>query len=304
MQRPTPDGWNLHFNRVQGSGEPVLMVPGFAMNPFILGFHPRGKSFMHFVRDAGFDAWSVELRGLGRNKGGRRRDVGLAERALLDRPRAIQHVRERTGAERVHLVGCSLGGSLVYTLLAHEPDAPIGHVISMGGPLWWKDPPALVRAFSRLGPVIGRVPMRGTRHLARAALPVISRTAPFLLKLYLNPDNVDLSQPDELVKTVENPAPRINRQLAAWIRAGRLNLKGLDIVEGVGKVHNPLLLVTGSGDGIAPASACVPVLEAWGGRSQHLHVDGPHPWAHADLFIGHEAETKVFQPVVDFLRST
>jgi pimeloyl-ACP methyl ester carboxylesterase len=303
MRRPTPDGWTLHFNRVRGEGEPVLMVPGFAMNPYILGFHPRGRSFMQYIADSGFDAWSVELRGLGRNKGGRRRNIGLAERALVDLPHAIAHVREATGAERVHLIGCSLGGSIVYSLLAHEPDADVGKVVSIGGPLWWKDPPVLVRAYARLGPVIGRVPIRGTRHLAKAALPVISRAAPGLLGLYLNHNNVDLSQPDELVKTVEDPAPRVNRQLAAWIRSGRLTIRGMDIVAGVGQVQNPLLLVTGSGDGIAPLGACDPVLDAWGGPSEHLHVDGEHPWSHADLFIGHEAEPKVFAPIADFLSS-
>ena len=90
MKRTTPDGWTLHFNRVQGDGPPVLMVPGFAMNPSILSFHPRGRSFMHALRDRGFDCWSVELRGIGRNKGGRHKSVGLAEKSdlplsLLDR---------------------------------------------------------------------------------------------------------------------------------------------------------------------------------------------------------------------------
>jgi len=303
MRRTTPDGWTLHFDRWRGDGEPVLMVPGFAMNPFILGFHPRGRSLMEHMHDAGFDPWSVELRGLGRNKGGDRRQIGLSERALVDLPTAIQHVRERTGAERVHLVGCSLGGSIVYGMLANSPEEAVGKVISIGGPLWWKDPPTVVRAFSLLGPVLGRLPMRGTRQLARSAVPVLTRFAPSLLRLYINPQNVDLSQPDELVKTVENPAPRINRQLAAWIRHGRLRIGGLDIVLGVDRVKNPLLLVTGSGDGIAPVSACAPVLEAWGGPTEHLHVDGQHPWSHGDLFIGHEAEQKVFEPMAAFLRS-
>ena len=301
MKRTTPDGWTLHFNRVQGDGPPVLMVPGFAMNPSILGFHPRGRSFMHALRDRGFDCWSVELRGIGRNKAGRRKTVGLAEKSLTDLPLAIQHVRERTGAEEVHLVGCSLGGSIVYTMLAHDPEAPVGKVVSLGGPLWWKDPPVLVKSFARLGPVLGRVPVRGTRRLAKVVLPTAARFAPFVLTLYMNPDNVDLSQPQELLKTVEDPVPRENRQLAAWIRQGRLRIRGLDIVDGVGRVKKPLMLVTGSGDGIAPASACEPVLEAWGGPARHLHVDGAYPWSHADLFIGHEAEEKVFHPVAEFL---
>jgi hypothetical protein len=85
------------------------------------------------------------------------------------------------------------------------------------------------------------------------------------------------------------------------IRAGRLKIRGLDIVDGAGGVQNPLMLVTGSGDGIAPVGACDPVLDAWGGPAQHLHVDGEHPWSHAVLFIGHETEPKVFAPIAEFL---
>jgi pimeloyl-ACP methyl ester carboxylesterase len=301
-QAPTPDGWLLSFKRVPGDGPPVLLVPGFAMNSFILGFHPSGPSLMDDLASRGLDVWAVDLRGQGSNTRGPRRAIGLAERALIDLPAALRHVRRVTGAERVHLIGCSLGGTLVYTLLAHEPRAQVDRVVAIGAPLSWSDPNPLVKAFGYLGPVAGRIPIQGSRRAARIALPVLTRLAPRLLGIYMNPDNIDLARADQLVQTVEDPAPRIVRQLGAWIRHGEPVVNGVHVSQGLGQVDRDLLVVTGSGDGIAPESACHAVERHWGGRVQRLHVGtADQPWAHADLFIARDSHQRVFEPMARFL---
>ena len=108
MQRDTRlvdngDGWQLELTRFSPAGgvasgaRPVLMVPGYAMNSFILSFHPTGVSMVEYLVNDGLEVWTVDLRGQGgsrRVSGGGR--FGLRELSLVDVPAAIRHVLQNT----------------------------------------------------------------------------------------------------------------------------------------------------------------------------------------------------------------
>lgn len=311
-QLTTPDGWTLGLRRwwggggaPRGHGQPVLFVPGYGMNAHIFGFHPEGPGFMEYLARRGFDPWAVDLRGQGdgRKTGLRRgRRIRLAEQALVDLPLVLDHISAVTGHRRVHAVGCSLGGALLYTLLAHRGDQHIGRMAAVASPLRWDARHPVVSTFGLLGPVLGRVPMRGTRPAARLGLPVLSRLTPRLLSIYLTAEKLDLSHSRELVRTVEDPDHHISRQLAAWIRSRDLVVEGVNVRQALAKVSTPLLLITASADGIVPPATAQSVLGAIGGETHHVHVGGPDdPWAHVDLFVGSGARQRVFRPVADWL---
>jgi pimeloyl-ACP methyl ester carboxylesterase len=297
----TEDGWDLTLHRVgSGRGEPVLFMPGYAMNSSILRPNNAGPSIMGHLQSRGFDPWALDPRGIGESRKGDSGSIGLQQRALIDLPGAVSHILQATGAEKVHLVGCSLGGALVYAWLSHHPQAPVRSVVSMGGPLVWEKVPLYLRAFGALETPASMVQLRGTRLAATYGLPVIAKLVPGLLRLYLNPENVDISNPSELAKTVENPNPRISKQVARWIRQGDLSVGGRNVRIGLRHVKCPLMLVTGDGDGIAPARCCIPALSAFGGATVHLHLSGGYRWSHADMFIGMDARQHVFEPIVQF----
>lgn len=315
-------GWSLELVRSVRRGgpeagrRPLLMVPGYAMNSFILGYHPSDVSMVEHLALAGVEVWTCNLRGQGgsaaaRGQGppgpstSRVRRYGLAELALVDLPAVIAELRRRTttGTDRVDLVGCSLGASLLYAWLAHHPaDHGAGAVIAVGGPLRWEAVhPAMALAFTspRLA---GALPFRGTRALAAASLPWLSR-APGLLSLYMNARRIDLSNPAELARTVEDPVPWINRQVAHWVRQRDLVVGGLNICEAIGAVDLPVLVVMANRDGIVPASTARSVQRLMRpGRVQVLEVGDERNWyAHADLFIGRDARRQVFEPMERWL---
>ena len=64
---------------------PVVILPGYGMNSFIFGFHPRGLSLEAYLASRGIEVWSVDLRGQGRARstGGDDR-FGLASRGEAD----------------------------------------------------------------------------------------------------------------------------------------------------------------------------------------------------------------------------
>ena len=303
----TPDGWSLELHRGVRSGDapgkPVLFVPGFGMNAFIFRYHPRGTSFMASLLDAGLDPWSVDLRGQtsAHARPGARTDIGLADHAFADLPAAFDFVARATGHDRVHAIGCSLGGALLYGYGGTLRDHRIDRLVTMGTPLKWTAPSAVVRGFARLGPLLG-VPVRGTRHAARAVLPIVSKLAPRLLSVYLNPALTHVGPARELSRTVEDPHPRVNRQLSRWIRHGDLLLDSVNVTEALRQFDRPLLVIVGSGDRICPPEVALAALEVAGGPTRSLRVGtDAEGVSHADLFIADMAEERIFRPVARFL---
>ncbi|MFU8806740.1 MAG: alpha/beta fold hydrolase, partial [Bradymonadaceae bacterium] len=254
-------GWQLEIKRFVNPGtlvpgrRPVLMIPGYCMNTFILSYHPRGMSMVAYLVDQGFEVWTANLRGQGDSKrrGGDRR-YGFQDLALVDFPvvRDLVLNETRTDALEFDAVGCSLGASVLYAYIAHHQKSHhIGALVNIGGPLRWNTVHPLVRGILASPTLAGAVRVRGTRHMARAFIPLAQRV-PALLALYLNPDIIDLSAAGELVKTIDDPSTHLNRQIAHWVRNKDLVVDGLNITHSLSTIDIPLLCILASHDGIVP----------------------------------------------------
>ncbi|MFO0624274.1 MAG: alpha/beta fold hydrolase [Polyangiales bacterium] len=314
---PNGEGWMLSLRRTVGAEvahgaggaprRPVLIVPGYGMNSFIFGFHPTGRSLEAHLAWRGFEVWSVDLRAQGRSRpldGAGDRRFGLAHLGLVDVPAALDFVRAHTttGAAQVDVIGASLGASIMFITAGVRGAADLGALVSFGGPLRWERVhPALSLAFASPA-LVGRVPFRGTRALARVALPLLTRV-PALLSVYLNTSVTDMSRADEMVETVEDPIPQVNEEIARWIKSRDLFVRGVNVTEAAAALPNPLLSVVALNDGIVPPETA---------RSAHarsraaerslLEVGSPgRPMAHADLFISRYAEAEVFEPLAAWL---
>lgn len=306
------DGWNLqirqtrHRSRHNPALAPIAIIPGYGMNNFLFSFHPRGTSMELCLAEAGFEVWSLNLRA----QGGSRpvspdaEPPSFAAFAGVDLPAVLECIGGRTASpgHPISLIGCSLGGTIAYTYLAlHPRQQRVGAVVTMGSPIHWDRPPLLFKLLGVRPDLIERVRLRGTRPMVRAALPLLQRL-PRLAQLYLNPAHVDLHALHELARTVENPQPRLNRELAEWLAAGRLTVRGRDIAEALQSVSTPLLVTLANRDGIVPTDSVASVRRYWGGQADELVVGTPDDWySHADLFIGNEAPAKVFAPIAAWL---
>ena len=102
-------GWRLAMSRRRPAGDappaarPVLIVPGYGMNSYIFGFHPRGPSMIDCLSARGLEVWTVDLRGQGRSiraRGNNR--YGLADLAIEDLGAAIAHVLANTTTGATH----------------------------------------------------------------------------------------------------------------------------------------------------------------------------------------------------------
>jgi pimeloyl-ACP methyl ester carboxylesterase len=288
---------------------PVLIVPGYGMNTSVFGYHPSGPSMEECLARAGFEVWCVDLRGQGDSFClGQPRPYGLTDLACLDVRSAIRTVRERsfTAAELgVHGVGCSLGATLLYLSLGQPEPERLASMVSIGGPMRWVEVHPLLRRLFVWPSLAGFVPIRGTRRTVRLLLPLLLRF-PRLLSLYLHPDLIDTSDIDRLVRSVEDPSPQLNREIAEWIRAGELEVGGLRLSQVLRQCELPLLCVAANADGIVPPASVFSAYEAIGSarRRKILVGSAQRHFAHADLFVSRHSQELVFAPVAEWLAQT
>jgi pimeloyl-ACP methyl ester carboxylesterase len=309
----TDDGWKLHLRRTlspsrfEPGSRPLLIVPGYGMNSFIFSYHPRGTSMERTLAEAGFEVWSMNLRGQGPSRCQHRSPAGptLYHYATVDVPCAIEHVLQttRTRARDLVLIGCSLGGSIAYSYLALRGDHRVARLITMGAPLRWDQIHPLVRVMFASPTVVGALRLSRTRELIRGAMPLLLR-APSLLSLYMNAATIDTRRMSEMTRTVEDPHPAVNRDIARWLKRRDLELDGVNITRAMRSIRLPLLVVLANRDGIVPERTALTAVDAWGSPDVDvLRVGDAHNWyAHANLFVADDAPDLVFQPMIRWLQ--
>jgi pimeloyl-ACP methyl ester carboxylesterase len=285
---------------------PVLIVPGYGMNSFIFGYHPRGRSFEAALVNAGLETWRVDLRAQGPSKSvGGGQVYGLADLAKTDLGAAIDCVLERTVTSRtsVAVIGASLGGSIMFAHAALVPEHRIGAMVAIGAPVRWVRAHPLVRAAFVSPGLVGMLPLRGTRAFAKTFMPALLRHMPWVLSMYLNREHVDLDSVDELTKTIEDPNRHINREIAAWVGRKDLLLGTTNVTHALRSIAVPLLTVVANADGIVPRETAEYAHHHVASRERMLlQVGSPTlRLAHADMFLSDHAEELVYRPIREWI---
>lgn len=306
-------GWRLSLTQTYQSKKvrkdlmPLVIVPGYGMNSFIFGFHPGGVSLEGHLCDQGFEVWRADLRGQGASapSEGGSEDFSLEDLALTDLGVAIDTVLAHTvtQADKVSVLGASLGGSLMFAQAVANPGHHMGALVSMGAPVRWEAVHPLVRLAFGSDRVVGLVRFKGTRKLAEVALPYLARLTPWLLRVYMNPEITDLTAAREMVKTVEDPRRSINLEIARWLRTKDLIVRGVNVAEGLSKITQPLLCIAAHGDGVVPLATAEYPYHRVASASKELIVVGDPGlhMAHADMFVSSQAHEKVFHPMSRWL---
>ncbi|HEY3446578.1 MAG TPA: alpha/beta fold hydrolase [Myxococcales bacterium] len=309
---PDDDGWLLALNqtwdpdRLEKRRRPVVIVPGYGMNSFIYSYHPSGVSLEGFLAEAGLEVWRADLRAQGGSvRVGGGDDYALEDLALTDLSAASKAILERTltRADRLDMLGGSLGGTLMLAHVALRPDHRVTTLVCMGSPVRWEKVHPVLKLASCAPHLVGLLPFHGTRRLAGIALPLLARYTPWLLSIYMNPEITDTSAAQEMARTVEDPNRHVNRQIAYWVRHKDLVLDGMNLSEAIRQLQNPLLVVLAKGDGIVPPETAAWPYHHIGSAAKRLVEVGTQTvaMAHADMFVSRHAHERVFAPIRDWL---
>ncbi len=304
----TPDGWHITLYRYCGDtpGEPVLLCHGLSGNRFNF-VYPLGRSTVDHLVNAGYDCWAIELRGCRSSTpppGKQLHDVCFEEYVRQDLPTAVAHILRNSDGERLHWIGHSMGGMLLYAYeLVHGSDT-LASGITLGTPPGFDG-------------------VRHSRHpLALAAMTRFPRSASVLMRLTtplipllrlsnsIAPINWENMQSGvHFYNLMELPPPPVLAQFSQWAQTNewRLDDGQLDVLTGLRTLATPLLTIGGAADSLAPPRN----LERF-----HEHVPSDDKallilsranghsadYNHVDLVFSRRGKKEVFQPILEWLQ--
>lgn len=296
-------------------GIPVLMCHGLGACRYNLDLDRRYSWAYHLSR-VGFDVWVLDLRGNNFSLSPRGWDWDFDDH-LLDVRAVVDYVLACTGSTRVHWVGHSMGGLLLYAYLSVYGDSKIGAGVALGSPCCFSTPRDY-RVGLWFAWLLDWLPMVPLALVVRLLIPYV-----FLLRwlpgwvircvpkgvLPLNPSNVELSDLRWIAyNVVRSTSSRLFQQFAMWVRSGRFCSfdGGVDYRENLDRVELPLLIFSGSVDRVARRRYVEHALDLFVrarltyielGRSCGFRED----YGHGDMVFGRYALEEVFPLVRGFL---
>lgn len=309
----TADGWEIavsHYRDVSGDPParalPVLLCHGLAANR--LGFDIDHRySLARFLVAAGYDVYAVDLRGHGLSQrpsrpAGRHWRWGFNDYCVRDLPAAYDAVLAHSGAARLHHVGHSMGGILLYARAALG-ERRVASGITIGSALDYSGLPTSFSLLAPLAPLTHLSP-RVQTDLPERVSAALTRFGPrFIDPNVVDRRNVDLAVYRRMAATVTHPTSgRVLRDLARAIDGrGLLAEDGRPysaLLRGRG-YEFPILSVSGSADvQCRPATAArFGTEQAVFGRARGHGAD----YGHHDLIMGLRAPAEVWPVLASWL---
>jgi pimeloyl-ACP methyl ester carboxylesterase len=309
----TADGWriavvryrcNAPAGQTNAGGDPVLLIHGVAANRLNMDLSDQ-RSLARFLADAGHDTWCVELRGRGLSTKPRlftryRWDWCFDEYVEQDLPVAIDAVLRATRAEKVHLVGFSVGGAVVYAFLGDPRLAEkVRTACAIGAPATY--------GFQRK--YLYSWPLRNLRWLRHRLVMRLFAPLAVRPKLLMNPDNIDRSTVRRMMVNVAcNFARNEALQYGDWIENDTFRSidHRRDYRKSMEKITTPLLFIAGNKDRIAPPPSVKDAHDAVASTDKKLViVSRGHGfkanYGHFDLVLGKQSADEVFPLVRQWL---
>jgi pimeloyl-ACP methyl ester carboxylesterase len=297
----TADGWTLYLGRRRPRGErrrpPVLLVHGIAMNRQAFDFGVEHYSVALYLSRAGFDCFTLDLRGAGRSRRGPSRRWNLDTYLTEDLPAAFDAIRAATGEEKVLYVGHSQGAILGMAACALH-GARIAALVAIAGPVHFHAQPRLARLVRLRHLSLGR----GLRELALLLAPFSGWWHPRPFDLSVNLRNVERPVYQRLLaNAIEDLQPGVLDQFETFVREDSFrSMDGkVDYRARLAGCTQPALFVSAEKDGLAPPPVVEAAFRRWGGPKRYSSFG--RDYGHTDLILGRNAPDVVFPVMRDFL---
>lgn len=309
----TPDLWKLRvcrFRKPGSRGEPVLFVHGLNANQNNF-LNPAGVNgnLVEFLKARGHDCWTVDLRTThtAQPPAGRSvHDATVDDYAAYDIPAVLEHICRVTGWDKVHYVGHSLGGFLLYAYDLHTGGRRLASAVTLGSPVDFAKvndlvPPPLKR-LAEIAPWTGG-------ELLRLALPFARRFSRFVPFLPVNPANLPKGMSlRDFYTMLDDPARGVHRQVFGWAEAGEVVMhKGkLRVSERLPELNTPLLAAFAPLDPFINGEEGSAIFDRIEMADKKLLVCGRNAgcaidYSHCDLAFGVNAAAEVFTPVAEWI---
>ena len=307
----TADGWHItlfRYRAATGAGEPVFLCHGVMENQFTFS-SPPGHSLIDVLTEKGYDCWHIELRG---NRSSlpairhRRSEGRFDDYLLYDIPAALKFIREATGIQKVHWIGHSMGGMLLYAYELVHGAREIASATTLGTPPGFEGAPALRPKFLLAA-------LAFSPGLFDIVLRCLAPTFPmFKIPISIAPINWNNVHPDigpaTFFNLVETPTYDVADKLTRWgvTKTWRVNNTKVDVISGLKTLRVPLFAIFGEVDAFIPVANGRKFFDALPTDDKKLlvlskkngHVED---YNHVDLVMARNGREEVYEPIAEWL---
>jgi len=311
----TQDRWRIALSRYLptqasssgGATHPVLLCPGLGCNrlAFDQGEDP---SLALFLARSGFDVWTLDLRGHGQSDRpnpflNRHFGWSFDDYVQHDLPTALKKIQELTGKSKVHLVGHSMGGILIYSYLIRHGAQCVASACTVGSSMNYS---VSTSAFPKM---VGA--KKALSFFPAIPLGVMaSFYAPFAGRIDNPLDAFNYSAPNAdpihyrrfLANTYHSVSSPVLWQLvSACEKSGLQSADGeFSYYERLSEIKIPILALAGDKDHQCPPKAAQDTQAKLSSSDSKTKIF--KGYGHQDLLIGTRAEEEVFPWIANWLR--
>jgi polyhydroxyalkanoate synthase subunit PhaC len=288
---------------------PLLLVYALINKPYIFDLLP-GRSFVEFMLGRGYDMYLLDWGAPGPEDRSTRFDDYATE--LL--PRAIRRALRVSGAERLHLLGYCIGGTLAVVYAATRSDPPIRTLALLAPPIDFGQRAESVFArwlderyfdVDRLVNTYGNIPPELIELGSKLLKPVENYVGVYANIWDRLDDGAAAESWQAMHRWVHDGVPFAGEAFRQWvkdyIRANRL-AAGTLVVRGrradLASIHAPLLNVVARQDHIVPLAYSASLMDLVSSDDKHMEVI---PSGHVGLMGGRGARTVLWPKIADWL---
>jgi len=288
---PLEDGWDIVIDRHLPDQEPlgvVITCHGMNMNAHNMDVS-KDISLVGYLKERGYEVWNVDLRGVGRSRFSYDKekldgDWSFDDYIRYDVPGILQHVTKRSGFEKVHWIGHSMGGMIMYAYLGSHPEEErIASVCTVGSPVVLiKD--TITKALAYFGRFlvlfIKRLP---TDRLAKS-VALLTIRLPFGIYI-CRPFNISGNAYRRCVYNALSPLSRgLVKQFSRWMLTKTMDSEDgqWDYRQSLQDIQVPFCFVVGKSDQLAAEVNVRPAFEELGSSQKETVVV---PFKYQDIHI-------------------
>lgn len=312
----TADGWRLALHRYRASGprrnHPVVLCPGLGANRVSFDLSADLSLAKRLARN-GYEVFVPELRGHGLSemprllRGRRRFGWTFDDYLTKDVPAHLDAIAKETGTDSVHWVGHSMGGILLFALLASGGSKRIRSGTTVGSSIDYSGSSSWFKTVAKASFLTRLLPALPLGYLSLTSAPMAARLPGNLTDVFVVwPSNVDPKAYRLLQATCFSAVSSgVLRQLATAFRPGGLTSAdgATRYAPGLAGATAPVLVIAGDRDRQCPPEAAKASFDVLGSPDKKLLAFGkqsglPDHYGHFDLLMGKRAATEVL-PSID-----
>jgi pimeloyl-ACP methyl ester carboxylesterase len=318
----TADGWNLavyHYSNPKSRHVPVVLMHGLGTNRYDVDFIDSRYSLAKYLYKKGFDVWFFEYRGSGKSyrsglfqkfKDRYQPNWILDDIVFTDIPMAVHYIQNATGHKKLHFVGHSLGGMLLYMMLMTMGNGICKSAVTLGASMNSTAKPGWIRLLLKLDWFLELFPLIPAKSLLTLGSPFISWLAPLEDNHMYSIQNVNPSLLKKIGRyATENIPMPLFMELHRWYKKGHFAAETRDFSfhKHLKDIRVPILAIGGSVDGITPLPDVRYAYDQISSKQKKFVEMGtpgghPHEYAHMDLVLGTHAPKEVYPQILAWLK--